>query len=230
MAPNYQNAKTYCIRNDASNDDIVYVGSTVRPLSERMGDHRKAIKQRPHYKLYQLMARVGVEHFHIELLHNFPCENVEQLNAEEGRLIRLHNTVENGVNERVAGRGRKVYYEETKEAFLEKQKQYVRDNQEAVNARRKAYRETHKEAVSDGKKDWYTRNAEAVKARVKARADANREQILAEQKKYREDHKEELKAKQKAHYEANKERVLQQHKEYKARKAAAKAAAAAATS
>ena len=83
MAPNYQDGKVYCIRNAARGDKIEYIGSTVRPLSERMADHRKAIKHRPHYKLYQLMAREGVEHFYIELIHNFPCANVEMLNAEE---------------------------------------------------------------------------------------------------------------------------------------------------
>jgi len=230
MAPNYQNGKVYCVRCDTENDDVVYVGSTVRPLSERMAEHRKSIKQRPHYKLYQLFARVGVEHFYIELLNNFPCENVEQLHAEEGRLIRLHNTMENGANGNVAGRTSKVYFEEHKDHLLECAKQYREThkeaisngkkewyalNGEAVSERSKAYRDQHKEEVSNEKKDWYARNAEATKAHVRQYADANKEKIAAQKKTY---------------YEANREIKMAKMKEYYHRQKAAKALAASATS
>ena len=107
MAPNYANGKIYCIRNDADNDRIVYVGSTVRPLSERMTEHRgEARKQRNNMKIYAYLAEVGIEHFHIELLVDFPCERREQMLAEEGRHIRLHNV---GFNKTIAGRTMKEY-------------------------------------------------------------------------------------------------------------------------
>ena len=41
--------------------------------------------------MYKLMVDVGVEHFHIELLVDFPCERKEQLLVEEGRHIRMLN-------------------------------------------------------------------------------------------------------------------------------------------
>ena len=110
MAPNYANGKIYCLRNRKDNDRIVYVGSTVRPLSERMTEHRgEARKLRNNMEIYKHMAEVGIEHFHIELLVDFPCERREQLLAEEGKYIRLHNV---GFNKTIAGRTRSEYEKE----------------------------------------------------------------------------------------------------------------------
>ena len=47
MAPNFANAKIYCLRDRKNGDKIVYVGSTVRSLSERMGEHRRGVTKNP---------------------------------------------------------------------------------------------------------------------------------------------------------------------------------------
>ena len=39
MATKYAKAKVNCLRNRADADKIVYVGSTIRTLSERMSEH-----------------------------------------------------------------------------------------------------------------------------------------------------------------------------------------------
>ena len=134
----YLNGKIYCIRRSNDSDKIVYVGSTVRPLSERMAQHRSAVKHHPTRKIYKLIAEVGVEHFYIELLNPFPCDNCEALLAEEGRLIRLHKTNVDGANGNVAGRSREEHYKENRDRVLEY---------------KKAYYETHK----DQKKAYYER-------------------------------------------------------------------------
>ena len=108
MAPNYANGKIYCLRNRKDNDCIVYVGSTVRPLSERMAEHRSEAKCQKHCALHKKMDEVGIEHFHIELVVDFPCERREQLLAEEGRHIRLQKNAENVLfNYQIAGRSQK---------------------------------------------------------------------------------------------------------------------------
>ena len=151
---------------------MVYVGSTVRTLSERMSEHRRGIKDHPTFKLYELMGRVGVEHFHIELLADFPCERKEQLLAEEGRHIRLHNMVEEGCNAQIAGRSKK----ESNTAFHEA-------HREERNAYKRAYHEAHREER---------------KAKCKAYNEAHREEINAYKKAYHEAHREELKIYKKA--------------------------------
>ena len=70
MTRSYANGKIYCIRNRAAGDSIVYVGSTTQALCERMSSHRRAIGH-SNMKLYKLMEDVGVDQFHIELIHDF---------------------------------------------------------------------------------------------------------------------------------------------------------------
>ena len=73
MAPNFQNGKIYCIRRQDDAGKIVYIGSTVRPLGERMAEHRDSAKL-VSTKFYDLMNQVGSNQFYIELLRNFPCK------------------------------------------------------------------------------------------------------------------------------------------------------------
>jgi len=214
--PNYAHGKIYCIRNGNDNGKIVYVGSTVRPLSERMADHRKAIKRNPTFEIYKLMSAIGVMHFYIELIADFPCERREQLFAKEGEYIRMHkDTI---VNQRVAGRSTKDYYNENKERFSEWQKKYNAENAEAVRERCKKHYVANKASIDAYKHEWYTRNTEAVKARVRLNKEANKERIAAQQKLYRDAHKVEMAARKKAYYEANKAVLLVKQKAYLARK------------
>lgn len=100
--PNYQNGKVYRILQDGMK--TVYIGSTTQELSARMGQHRKGVKRWPELKLYKLMAKVGVDHFSIELILDCPCDRCETLNRAEGEQIRRHNTITEGCNHKLAGR------------------------------------------------------------------------------------------------------------------------------
>ena len=96
--PDYQNGKIYKILNNV--DDEIYVGSTIETLGQRMSKHRYSMKKRPHYKLYKHMHELDVEHFYIELIENYPCNDVYELRAREGYYIREIGTL----NKNVAGR------------------------------------------------------------------------------------------------------------------------------
>ena len=160
MAPrDFSKGKIYCIRNRAASDGIVYVGSSTQALCERMAQHRRNAKSmcKANYKIYKLMNEVGVEHFHIELITNYPCESKEELTREEGRHIRL---LRPECNARVAGRTRKEHCEENREEVA-------------------AYKKTHDEA-------YYEAHKEAIAARQKAFYEANKEAIAARQKAYKE--------------------------------------------
>jgi len=100
--PNYQEGKVYRILQDGVK--TVYIGSTCQTLSQRMAGHRKGVKQTPTHKLYKLMAEVGIEHFSIELIVDCPCDRREILNRAEGEQIRLHGTIADGCNKKLAGR------------------------------------------------------------------------------------------------------------------------------
>ena len=213
MPINYDNAKIYCIRNKKDNDKIVYIGSTVRPISERMADHRKSIKLHPDRKLFALMSTVGVENFHAELVCNFPCTNREELLAEEGRHIRLNGCIgEGGGNTVIAGRTTKMYYAENAPDVLERVKLYYEANKERINERQKAFRdlEENKAKKSEYNKKYNAENgveqAEKRKEYFEAlhATEAYKEGRKEYYKKYTEANRAKIAAKNKAYYERKK--------------------------
>ena len=72
--PDYQNGKIYKILNNI--DDEIYVGSTTETLGQRMARHRQDMKRRAHYTLYKHIHELDVENFYIELIENYPCNDV----------------------------------------------------------------------------------------------------------------------------------------------------------
>jgi len=151
MAPNYQLSKIYCIRNDKDENKAVFIGATVRSLDECMFQHTRNIKVEKikHMEIYKLIAEVGVEHFTIELICDFPCNSQTELNEEKGRHIQQLGMIENGCNSRHAGRSHtdcvKAYKEGHKDAIKAYEKTYYEFNKEKIDAQRKASRETNKE-------------------------------------------------------------------------------------
>ena len=200
----YQSGKIYKIWNDVNAE--IYVGSTHDTLSRRMTKHRTTAKTDISRKIYQTMNELGIEHFRIELIENFPCKSKEELNAREGHWIRLIGTL----NSSIAGRNKQEYYSEQKAVILEQQQKHYEKNKEIIQERQKKYRESHTEEISlqkkayyeenktkinEFKKDWYEKNKEAVIARVKANSEVNHDQKLEYYKKRYQEKKEALSVK-----------------------------------
>ena len=124
----YNNGKIYCIRNTI--DDDIYVGSTTQPLSKRMAAHRSDLKYKKHINkgLLQKADELGVDKLYIELIEEYPCENLEQLNRKEGEHIRQIGTL----NKMVAGRTKKEYRANNKEKIAEKKSEYWKKYYENV--------------------------------------------------------------------------------------------------
>ena len=91
----------------------MYVGSTIKTLSQRMAKHRSTMKTIPRYKLYKHMHELDVDNFYIELIENYPCNDIYELRAREGYYIREIGTL----NTNVAGRTHRecvdIYYNKT---------------------------------------------------------------------------------------------------------------------
>ena len=135
---NYQNGKIYCIRNWL--DDDIYIGSSCQPLSKRFQTHkdnRKGYKR--DRKLYAKMNELGIDKFYIELVEEYPCDNVEQLRRREGEIIREKKPI---LNKQIAGRTIQEWREDNKEYIQEDKRQYHLQNQEKFNEKcRKWYRD-----------------------------------------------------------------------------------------
>ena len=123
---NYQNGKIYKILNHIN--DEVYVGSTTQSLCKRMAKHRSDRKYHEYKPLYKLMNEIGVDKFYIELIEDYPCDNIEQLLRQEGFYIRQIGTL----NKIFSGRTKTEYRNDNKEHMLERDKEYRETNKEKI--------------------------------------------------------------------------------------------------
>lgn len=81
----FSKGKIYLISNDI--DDKVYIGSTIKELDERWQQHLYKLHNISKTNidgLYGHMHRLGANHFKIELLEAYPCNNKKELYKREG--------------------------------------------------------------------------------------------------------------------------------------------------
>lgn len=85
MPVNYQLGKIYKIVNTVNN--TIYIGSTAqKTLAVRMSCHRSRSNDKS-TSLYTAMRSIGADHFRIILHHLFPCNNKDELVAEEYKTL-----------------------------------------------------------------------------------------------------------------------------------------------
>jgi hypothetical protein len=112
----YSQGKIYKIIS--SECDLVYYGSTVLQLNQRLALHKH------HYKKYlkgiirfvTSFELLKQNNYEIVLVENYPCDSRKELELREGEYIK--NNV--CVNFRVAGRTHKQWEQDNKEKILQK--------------------------------------------------------------------------------------------------------------
>ena len=154
--PNYQHGKIYSIRS-RSRLDLVYIGSTTRPLSERFGEHKLRTNNCKSKQIIELGDA------YIELIETHACSNVEELRKREGHFQRTMDCV----NRCIAGRKPSERYQDNKEAILADKKQYYQDNKEDKALYNKQYNQENKEVLATYKKQYYHDNKEDIAAHKK---------------------------------------------------------------
>jgi hypothetical protein len=171
--PDYQNGKIYTIRSHQTED--IYIGSTIQPLSIRFGEHKVQYKNYKVGKYHYVTSFKIMEHedAYIELLENYPCDDRNELRRREGELIRQMKCV----NERIAGRTMKEYYNENKQQIAEQTKEYRIEN---------------RQKIAERKKEYYNRNKQQIAERAKEYRIENRQKIAEQQKKYTEKNKQKI--------------------------------------
>ena len=133
---NYKNGKIYCIRSYQT--DCIYIGSTTQSLSQRLSKHRQ------NYKVYNESKKTGFmssfkllkyDDCYIELIENCPCESREELERQEGKIIR--NTEEKCINKIVPGRTRNEWRNDNIERERQKVREYITRNKKIINEKAK---------------------------------------------------------------------------------------------
>ena len=128
--PDYSNSKIYKIVNTV--DEEVYIGSTTQLyLSQRMTTHRDRANNQHPERLYKHMSKIGVEHFYIDLLEEYPCQTKDQLLKKEREYILKRGTL----NQKIPLRTNEEYRNDTREHHRQICKEYREKHRETYNER-----------------------------------------------------------------------------------------------
>ncbi len=145
----YQNGKIYKIIDNGYN--MVYYGSTINRLCQRMALHRQEFKKNNHkYSVSQIFKTYGIENCKIELVENYPCNNRNELEAREGYFIKNNDCI----NKFIAGRTQKEYYEDNKDKRKLKMKEYQQANKDKMKEYQKKYLEKNKDKIKEQTKKY----------------------------------------------------------------------------
>ena len=131
----------------------------------------------------------GVENFYIDLVEEYPCENLEQLRKREGEFIRELGTL----NHHIAGRTQQEYVQDTRDHKREVDKQYYQQHREEQLEYRREYYQKNKEHLDQARKVRYQENKDHELQRNKQYCDTHKEQVLLHQKKYVDENREKVK-------------------------------------
>ena len=135
------------------------------------------------------MRIVGVDNFYIELVEEYPCENLEQLRKREGQFIREFGTL----NHQIAGRTKQEYAQDTRDHKRQVDRQYYQDHHEEQLEHRREYYKKNKDHINESNRLKYQENKEQVLQRNKGYYNTHKEQVLQQQKKYVDDNREKVK-------------------------------------
>ena len=142
----YSKSKIYTIRCK-TDESLIYVGSTIQLLCQRLAKHKYKSKTHPQYTLYNEINN-NWDEWYIELYENYPCSNKEELLKREGEVIREIGTL----NNKIAGRTTKTYYNDNTYKIKEYKHQYCIEKADKI----KEY-----------KHQYYIENADKIKEKVK---------------------------------------------------------------
>jgi hypothetical protein len=124
----FQNGKIYFIGNFI--DDEIYIGSSCQPLQKRFQQHKDSLNTyKKNRKLCVKILELGVEHFYIEEIEKYPCNDIEELRKRERHYILERKPV---LNTEIPLRTIKEWREDNKEYIREVKKEYHLQNKESL--------------------------------------------------------------------------------------------------
>ena len=170
-------ASIYKLTIKGDGDSKCYVGSTFKPLSKRLAQHKadfkswKAGKGR-YVTSFDLMVQGEVE---ISLIERVQCSNRKELRAHEGRYIRTLDVV----NKKIAGRTAAEYYEANREEQIARVRAYQAKETEEQKAKR---RERERPADRLYQKRRYAAHREELIAKVRAYQAKHHDEYLAKRR------------------------------------------------
>jgi Uri superfamily endonuclease len=155
--PDYQKSKIYKLWSPSKN--LVYYGSTVQALSQRLAEHLSRKKKNSCVSYLVL----DCEDYKMELVEEYPCNNKQQLLNKEAEYIKNNECC----NKTIPQRTYKEYRVDTAIVFKEKQKQYHKKNADKINEQHKQYYKDNIDKIRERQKQYDKNNADKINERKK---------------------------------------------------------------
>ena len=139
----YDNAKIYKITSPHT--DKIYIGSTTRPLNQRMHQHEYEFKKNNYNCSSRLIFEYGK--CKIVLVEDYPCNNKYELEKKESSYMKSANVVNIrkiagfSKNKEQVRKASKIYRDKHKDIM----KKYRHDNNEKITKNRKVFYDNNKE-------------------------------------------------------------------------------------
>ena len=167
-----------------------YIGSTCNPLSKRLYWHKYNAKKQPDRKVYKYFNSIGWDKVKIVLIEEQFLDNKQQLLREEDRVIQMYiddekclNSIRALITPEEARVNLKIYdeqyYEQNKDAILERQKLYREKNKDLILEKGKIYHEKNKEVTHEKQKQYYEENKDVIQEKRKQYREKHKEKIQA---------------------------------------------------
>ena len=134
--PDYSKGKIYMIEPicEYETGDI-YIGSTTRPLSERMNEHRSCFKINKKNSVNKIFEKYGLVNCKIILIENYSCLHVEELRQKEGEHQRLMKCI----NKKTECRTDKEYQIDNADKLKKQKAEYYLNNKVILAEKRHQY-------------------------------------------------------------------------------------------
>ena len=168
------------IKKDATNDDIVYIGST-EDINDRMSKHKHSCNNlnsyKSNYKVYKyIRENGGWDEWTYEIIDEVEVALRDDASKYEGDYILKYDAT-NKLNDVVAGRclGKtkneyhKEKYERNKEQILQRQKEEYERNKNVILQKRADYYQRNKEQILQKTNEYHELNKEQINERRRER-------------------------------------------------------------
>ena len=185
-------------------EELVYIGSTTRPLKARISRHKDGCKRwlngKSSYTTSFSIVSLGEGNYTYEVIEEVEFEDIDELFYRERYYIQTIKCVNKCIPLRTQKEYREEhkeemseyfrhYRQEHKEELAEKSKQYREDNKERISENKKQYRKSHKKEISERDKQYYERNKPEISRKQCKYYEKNSDRIKDNVKKWQQQNK-----------------------------------------
>jgi hypothetical protein len=160
------------IKKDATNDDMVYIGSTC-DVEDRRYNHKNCCSnpntKEHNLKVYKyIRENGGIDEWELIILDEFevPLKECEERDKYEDNYIRKYDAI-NKLNKSYNIRSKKEYYEDNADIIKEKKKIYNKNNRDIINEKAKEYQKKNTDIIKERKNEYYKNNRDIINEKRK---------------------------------------------------------------